>query len=52
MALRTLKSVANNEDLGLTVSDIQITKYNDKQLNLIYKHDILYDGAIPENKKD
>ena len=51
--MRTLKSIANsNQELGLTIQNIEIIKkYNERQLDLIYTHDILYDESIPDHIK-
>ena len=49
--MRTLKSIANNKELGLTIQNIELTHYNDKQIDLLYKHDIEFDEMIPDNVK-
>ncbi len=49
--MRTLKSIANNKELGLTIQNIELTHYNDKQIDLLYKHDIEFDEMIPDNLK-
>jgi hypothetical protein len=46
-----LKSIANNKDLGLSIQNIEITKYNERQVELLYKHDIEFDELIPEHLK-
>jgi len=46
-----LKSIANNKDLGLSIQNIEITKYDERQVELLYKHDIEFDELIPEHLK-
>jgi hypothetical protein len=51
--VRTLKSIANSSKaLGLTIAQLEITaKYDERQLDLLYKHDIEYDVSIPDYQK-
>lgn len=49
--VRTLKSIANNKELGLTIQNLEITRYEEKQLDLLFKHDIEFDEMIPAGQK-
>jgi hypothetical protein len=49
--VRTLKSIANNKQLGLSIQQIEIVRYEERQLELLYKHDIEFDEMIPEAAK-
>jgi hypothetical protein len=49
--VRTLKSIANNKELGLSIQNIEITRYTQQQIELLYKHDIEFDEMIPESAK-
>lgn len=49
--VRTLKSIANNKELGLQIQNLEVTRYTDKQIDLLYKHDIDYDELIPQHLK-
>ena len=51
VALRTLKSIANNKDLGLTIQSLELVRYDDRQLDMLYKHDIEFDEQIPHAAK-
>ncbi len=44
--MRTLKSIANNKELGLTIQQLEFIRYDDKQIELLFKHDIEYDQMI------
>lgn len=47
-----MKSIANNKELGLTIQAIEITKYEqEKQVDMLYRHDIEYDELIPAAQK-
>lgn len=46
MIVRTLKSIANNKELGLTIQNIEVTRYSERQIEMIYKHDIEYDEGF------
>ena len=50
--MRTLKSIANNKDLGLTIQALEIVRHDDRQLEILYKHDILYDEGVPKQAKN
>lgn len=49
--VRTLKSIANNKELGLQIQNLELTHYSDKQIDLVYQHDIEFDEMIPEAAK-
>ena len=51
VALRTLKSIANNKDLGLTIQSLELVRYDDRQLDMLFKHDIDFDEQIPQAAK-
>jgi hypothetical protein len=44
VALRTLKSIAYNKELGLVIQSLEIIRrYDERTLEMLYKHDIEYD---------
>jgi hypothetical protein len=49
--VRTLKSIANNKELGLSIHCLELTHYTESQLDLLYKHDIEYDESIPPDEQ-
>ena len=49
--MRTLKNIANNKDLGLTIQNLEITPYDETRIDILYRHDIEYDETIPEAAK-
>jgi len=52
VALRTLKSIANNKELGLTIQSVELVRrYDERQLEMVYKHDIEFDENIPKGTK-
>ena len=52
VALRTMKSIANNKELGLVIQSLEIIRrYDERTLDMLYKHDIEYDEQIPKGAK-
>lgn len=51
LEVRTLKNIANNKDLGLTIQSLEITPYDETKIDLLYRHDVEYDETIPEAAK-
>jgi hypothetical protein len=51
VALRTLKSIANNKELGLIIQALELVRYDERQLDILFKHDIVYDETLPMTAK-